>query len=317
MTATREIPVSTPPCRYPFYNDLGREGDYYYNARWYDAETGRFITEDPIRDGLNWYVYTSNNPIKYIDPTGMIFGLSSEESGEYDSDSNRPIEKDDDDDGGSEPPKKDEPEKKSLWGRYLDYAKKAYKNNKMRELMEKIPKEVREQLEQNGITPDMLFDFMSGDFSNYIDYSGIIYFGAGASAYLVGGVSHEGGKALMFENGKIIDSKLYNSESIGWLFDAGSNGYGVVGALPDAGWNDFFGVGGSQSFGRTFIRTAYGDIGFAGGWTTPREGIYGLELYITYGNSVLPQDINAGSVTYSQEVKSSASTFYIPPKEEW
>jgi hypothetical protein len=27
---------------------------------------------DPARDGLNWYVYTYNNPLKYIDPTGMF-----------------------------------------------------------------------------------------------------------------------------------------------------------------------------------------------------------------------------------------------------
>jgi RHS repeat-associated protein len=47
-------------------------GLYYFNARWYDAETGRFITEDPIRDGLNWYGYVSNNPLRFIDPTGLM-----------------------------------------------------------------------------------------------------------------------------------------------------------------------------------------------------------------------------------------------------
>ena len=44
---------------------------YYFNARWYDSETGKFITEDPVRDGNNWYVYCRNNPLKYIDPMGL------------------------------------------------------------------------------------------------------------------------------------------------------------------------------------------------------------------------------------------------------
>ena len=26
---------------------------------------------DPAKDGLNWYVYVHNNPLKYVDPTGM------------------------------------------------------------------------------------------------------------------------------------------------------------------------------------------------------------------------------------------------------
>ena len=46
-------------------------GLYYYNARWYDPNLGRFITEDPVRDGSNWFVYVSNNPLKYVDPTGL------------------------------------------------------------------------------------------------------------------------------------------------------------------------------------------------------------------------------------------------------
>ena len=36
---------------------------YYFNARWYDAELGRFTTEDPIRDGTNWYAYVGNRPL--------------------------------------------------------------------------------------------------------------------------------------------------------------------------------------------------------------------------------------------------------------
>lgn len=45
-------------------------GMYYFNARWYDSEIGRFITEDPARDGVNWFVYCRNNPVKFVDRTG-------------------------------------------------------------------------------------------------------------------------------------------------------------------------------------------------------------------------------------------------------
>ncbi len=44
---------------------------YYFNARWYDSDMGRFITEDPIRDGGNWYVYCLNNPLTFTDPLGL------------------------------------------------------------------------------------------------------------------------------------------------------------------------------------------------------------------------------------------------------
>ena len=50
----------------------GGEGEYYSNARWYDPTLGRFLTEDPARDGINWFAYCSNNPLAYIDPTGMV-----------------------------------------------------------------------------------------------------------------------------------------------------------------------------------------------------------------------------------------------------
>ncbi len=53
-------------------NDLGDEGLYYFNARWYDPQLGRFTTEDPIRDGANWFAYVSNNPMMFVDPTGLL-----------------------------------------------------------------------------------------------------------------------------------------------------------------------------------------------------------------------------------------------------
>ena len=46
-------------------------GLYYFNARWYDCELGRFTSQDPARDGVNWWIYCQNNPLKYVDPTGM------------------------------------------------------------------------------------------------------------------------------------------------------------------------------------------------------------------------------------------------------
>ncbi|SIQ23062.1 RHS repeat-associated core domain-containing protein, partial [Alkalispirochaeta americana] len=44
---------------------------YYFNARWYDATIGSFTSEDPARDGGNWYAYVGHNPLVYTDPTGL------------------------------------------------------------------------------------------------------------------------------------------------------------------------------------------------------------------------------------------------------
>ena len=54
-------------------------GLYYFGARFYDPETGRFITEDPFHGYLtdpqsqNWYVYCRNNPLKFVDSDGYQF----------------------------------------------------------------------------------------------------------------------------------------------------------------------------------------------------------------------------------------------------
>ncbi|MFH1668294.1 MAG: RHS repeat-associated core domain-containing protein [Candidatus Woesearchaeota archaeon] len=56
------------------YTGKEAEGDlYYYGARYYDADSGRFTQKDPVIDGKNWYIYANNNPLKYIDPTGLNF----------------------------------------------------------------------------------------------------------------------------------------------------------------------------------------------------------------------------------------------------
>ena len=54
-------------------------GLYYYNARFYNPEDGRFITQDTYRgeskepDTLHLYAYCANNPVNYVDPSGHIF----------------------------------------------------------------------------------------------------------------------------------------------------------------------------------------------------------------------------------------------------
>ena len=62
-------------------NNLRLPGQYYdsetslfYNYyRYYDPETGRYITSDPIglEGGINTYAYAFNNPLKYTDPLGL------------------------------------------------------------------------------------------------------------------------------------------------------------------------------------------------------------------------------------------------------
>ena len=51
-------------------------GLYYLNARYYDPEEGRFLTEDTYcgendqPDTQCLYVYCANNPVNYVDPSG-------------------------------------------------------------------------------------------------------------------------------------------------------------------------------------------------------------------------------------------------------
>jgi RHS repeat-associated protein len=46
---------------------------YYYRARYYEAQSGRFLSEDPIKfqGGINLYAYTTNNAVNFDDPAGL------------------------------------------------------------------------------------------------------------------------------------------------------------------------------------------------------------------------------------------------------
>ena len=78
--ATRYIPFRFTS------KELDREtGLYYYGARYYEPKVSRWMSADPagfalinpnrggysVIEATNWYSYTSNNPVKYVDPTGM------------------------------------------------------------------------------------------------------------------------------------------------------------------------------------------------------------------------------------------------------
>jgi len=61
------------------YLYTGREYDwetgiYYYRARSYNPELGRFLQQDPegMVDGPNMYVYVGNNPVNKVDPSGTF-----------------------------------------------------------------------------------------------------------------------------------------------------------------------------------------------------------------------------------------------------
>jgi RHS repeat-associated protein len=58
------------------YLYTGREYDFdthlqYNRARWYDPETGRFLSEDPAADDTNLHAYAGNSPTNARDPSGM------------------------------------------------------------------------------------------------------------------------------------------------------------------------------------------------------------------------------------------------------
>ncbi len=72
------------------YKYTGQELDsstdlYFYQARYYDANLGRFIQPDPIvsdpndPQAFNRYSYVVNNPVLYIDPTGFRAELTDRE----------------------------------------------------------------------------------------------------------------------------------------------------------------------------------------------------------------------------------------------
>ena len=71
----------TNPFRYcgEYYDN--ESGNIYLRARYYDSSIGRFVTEDPVKDGLNWYAYCSGNPVMFVDGTGYDQEKNYDENG--------------------------------------------------------------------------------------------------------------------------------------------------------------------------------------------------------------------------------------------
>ena len=60
---------------------------YHWN-RWRNEDGSAFISEDPARDGANWYGYAGQNPMVYTDPTGLAPYLNGIYDGPYNPDYN-------------------------------------------------------------------------------------------------------------------------------------------------------------------------------------------------------------------------------------
>jgi RHS repeat-associated protein len=63
----------TQPLRYTAREWDATAGLYQVRARWYDPQTGRFVSEDPIglAGGINPYAYAANSPVNFTDPSGL------------------------------------------------------------------------------------------------------------------------------------------------------------------------------------------------------------------------------------------------------
>ena len=68
---TEDIGIGDAPFGYCGEYTDSESGFVYLRNRYYDPSTGSFITEDPIKDGNNWYGYCAGNPVNAWDTSGL------------------------------------------------------------------------------------------------------------------------------------------------------------------------------------------------------------------------------------------------------
>ena len=72
VNKTEDIGIGDAPFGYCGEYTDSESGFVYLRNRYYDPSTGSFITEDPVKDGNNWYGYCAGNPVMYIDKLGLF-----------------------------------------------------------------------------------------------------------------------------------------------------------------------------------------------------------------------------------------------------
>ena len=69
--------------------ELDNTGLYYYEARYYDATVGRFLSADTLvpnpedPQDLNRYSYVDNNPLRYTDPSGHAVSCATNDGSHF------------------------------------------------------------------------------------------------------------------------------------------------------------------------------------------------------------------------------------------
>ncbi len=71
--AVPSIQTVENPFRFPGQYYDSETGLHYNYYRYYDPQTGRYVTPDPIglEGGINLFLYVAGNPVRWVDPFGL------------------------------------------------------------------------------------------------------------------------------------------------------------------------------------------------------------------------------------------------------